>query len=88
MELVYGDAAKTGLADNSASVVSLCLVVHELSRDARKEVRVRDGSKMHVCTAPSHLYSTRSTVVLLTRFMLYVPLVCLYLGVCTSYSFT
>ena len=41
MELVYGDAAKTELPDNSASVVSLCLVVHELSRDARKEVRRR-----------------------------------------------
>lgn len=38
VELVYGDAAKTGLPDDSASVVSLCLVVHELSREARNEI--------------------------------------------------
>ncbi|CAM9798698.1 unnamed protein product [Scytosiphon promiscuus] len=38
VELVYGDAAKTGLEDNSASLVSLALVVHELSTEGRRAV--------------------------------------------------
>ena len=39
MEFQYGDAAKTGLEDNSASLVSLALVVHELSTEGRRAVR-------------------------------------------------
>lgn len=39
MELEYGDAARTGLEDNSASLVSLSLVVHELSTEGRRSVR-------------------------------------------------
>lgn len=39
VELFYGDAAKTGLEDNSASLVSLSLVVHELSTEGRRTVR-------------------------------------------------
>lgn len=38
IELRYADAAKTGLLNGSASLVSLCLVVHELSRDAGREI--------------------------------------------------
>lgn len=38
VELRYGDAAKTGLPDGSASLVSLSLVVHELAGHARREV--------------------------------------------------
>lgn len=40
MELRYGDAAKTGLPDGSASLVSLSLVIHELAGDARREVLI------------------------------------------------
>lgn len=40
VEFVYADAAKTGLPDGSASLVSLSLVVHELSADGRREVRL------------------------------------------------
>lgn len=39
MEFEYGDVAKTGLEDNSASLVSLALVVHELSTEGRRAVR-------------------------------------------------
>ncbi|CAM9565530.1 unnamed protein product [Sphacelaria rigidula] len=38
VELRYGDAAKTGLPDGSASLVSLSLVVHELAGHARREI--------------------------------------------------
>lgn len=41
VELRYGDAANTGLPDGSASLVSLCLVVHELSTDGRRDVRAK-----------------------------------------------
>ncbi|CBJ49027.1 conserved unknown protein [Ectocarpus siliculosus] len=38
VELEYGDAARTGLEDNSASLVSLSLVVHELSTEGRRSI--------------------------------------------------
>ncbi|CAN0269063.1 unnamed protein product [Ectocarpus fasciculatus] len=38
VELEYGDAASTGLEDNSASLVSLSLVVHELSTEGRRSI--------------------------------------------------
>ncbi|CAM9855084.1 unnamed protein product, partial [Hapterophycus canaliculatus] len=38
VELLFGDAAKTGLEDNSASLVSLSLVVHELSTEGRRSI--------------------------------------------------
>lgn len=41
VELEYGDAARSGLEDNSASLVSLSLVVHELSTEGRRSVSSR-----------------------------------------------
>ncbi|CAM9854194.1 unnamed protein product [Pylaiella littoralis] len=38
VEFEYGDAAKTGLEDDSASLVSLALVVHELSAEGRRGI--------------------------------------------------
>lgn len=61
VELRYGDAAKTGLEDATASLVSLSLVVHELSREGRREV------------SRTARYSSRLLVLAVTFFWRFEP---------------
>ena len=45
LTLALGDAAKTGLADNSVDLLSLCLVMHELPAHATDAI-LREASRV------------------------------------------
>lgn len=70
MELRYADGRSTGLPDESASLVSICLVFHEMWAEGRKEVKgkmcMNVGYNMLQCSLPREAFNGRMSTSNLT----------------------